>query len=91
MKIYIEKNGQSNNQFDQLIAPVVIFYSTKSRLHIDGDTTITVDTTKYGFNDTASTASKTGLVFLKMSIAKILDNNIAADLSKGADSAATAQ
>ena len=38
-----------------------------------------------------STASKTGLVFLEMRITKMVNNSVAANISNGADSAATTQ
>ena len=91
VKHYTEHLGQSNNQFDQLIASVVTFYSIKSRRHVDGDTPTTMDTTRNECNGTVSTAIETGLVFLEMLITDMIDNNVAADLSNGADSAATAQ
>ena len=81
----------SNDQFDQLIAPVVTFYSIKSRLHVGGDTTTTMDSTRKGCNDTVSTASETGLVFLEMWITKMVDNSVADNISNGADSGATTQ
>ena len=56
VKSYIENFERKKKQFDQLIAPVVTFYSIKSRLHVDGETQLLLWTpcTRNGCNDAAS-------------------------------------
>ena len=60
-------------------------------MRVDGDTTATMDTTRNGCNNTAPTASETELVFLDMQITKMADSSVAANISNGADIAATTQ
>ena len=89
--LIVKSYTENNNQFDKLIAPVVTFYSIKSRLHVDGDTTTTMDTTRNGCNEIVSTAIEIGLVFLEIRITKAVNNSVAANISNGADSASATQ
>ena len=50
-----------------------------------------METAEYGYTDTVSTASETGLMFLEVLITKMVDNSAAANTSNGADSAAATQ
>ena len=50
-----------------------------------------METAEYGYNDTVSTASETGLMFLEVLITKMVDNSAAANISNDADSAAATQ
>ena len=63
-KSYTECFGQSSNQFDQLSAPVVTFYSIKSRLHVGGDTTNTMGAKRTGYCNVVSATNEIELAFI---------------------------
>jgi len=64
LKNYNDILERSNNQFDRLIAPEVIFYFIKSRLHMDGDTTNTEGTTRFRYTNIVSAANEIEWAFL---------------------------